>query len=102
MINWLSPAINFPEEHAAIGALAVAIAYIFPPGRLGDPDRARRWIPRVIVGGFIVVVFLKELLWDPTQEIDQPFLWAGVQDFAFYLVGIGALLAALWARFRRL
>jgi hypothetical protein len=101
MINWLSPAINFPEEHAAIGALAVAIAYIFPPGRLGDPARPHAWIPRIAVAGFVLVVFLKELLWDPVNEIDQPFLWAGAMDFALYLVGAGAMLAALWARFHR-
>jgi hypothetical protein len=102
MINWLSPAIIFPEDHAVIGALAVAAAYAFAPGRLGDPARPYAKIPRIAVGVFVVIVFLKELLWDPANEVDQPFLWAGATDLFFYLVGVGAMFAALWARFRQL
>jgi hypothetical protein len=102
MIDWLSPAIIFPEDHAVIGALAVALAYALSPGRLGDPDRPHPWIPRAAVAAFVVVVFLKELLWDPVNEVGQPFYPEGLTDFFWYLVGVGAMLAALMARFRRL
>jgi len=102
MIDWLSPAIIFPEDHAVIGALAVALAYTFLPGRLGDPHRPHAAAPRWVVAGFVVIVLLKELLWDPANEFDQPFLWAGATDLAWYLVGIGLMLAGLWARFRHL
>jgi hypothetical protein len=101
MVDWLSPAIIFPEDHAAIGALAVALAYILAPGRLGDPDRVRPNVPRFAVAGFVALVFLKEAFWDPVNEVNQPFLWAGVTDLLWYLVGVGAMLGALWARFRR-
>lgn len=102
MVDWLSPAVIFPELHAAIGALAVSVAYIFSPGRMGDPARRHRNLPRFGVAAFGLVVFLKELLWDPVNEVNQPFLWAGATDFVWYMVGIGSMLVALWARFRRL
>jgi len=102
MVDWLSPAIIFPEDHAAIGALVVAAAYALAPGRLGDPARAHPNLPRFVLAAFVTIVFLKELLWDPANEVDQPFLWAGATDLLWYLVGVGAMLGALWARFRRL
>jgi hypothetical protein len=102
VVDWLSPAIIFPEDHAAIGALAVAAVYALAPGRLGDPARAHRNVPRLVLAAFAVIVFLKELLWDPVNEVDQPFLWAGVTDLFWYLVGMGAMLGALWLRYRHL
>ena len=102
MFDWLSPAIILPEDHATIGALAVAVAYAFAPGRLGDPDRPHRQVPRWAVSTFAVIVLLKETLWDPLNEVGQPFLWEGATDMLWYLVGIVAMLGALWARFRRL
>lgn len=102
MIDWLSPAIIFPEDHAAIGALAVAAAYSLAPGRLGDPFRSHPNVPRLAVAAFSVIVLLKELLWDPVYEAGQPFLWAGASNLLWYSVGIGAMIAALWLRFRRL
>lgn len=102
MIDWLSPAIILPEDHAVIGALAVAVAYVFAPGRLGDPFRRHPRIAPMAVGVFVVIVFLKELLWDPVNEVGQPFYPDGVTDLFWYLVGIGVMLGALWARFRRL
>lgn len=100
--DYLSPAIIFPELHAAIGALAVAAAYALSPGTLGDSRRSHPNVPRLVVAAFTVVVFLKELLWDPVNEVDQPFLWAGVTDFFWYIVGIAVMLGLLWARYRRL
>ncbi len=102
MTDWLSQTIILPELHAVIGALAVLTAYVFLPGRLDDPTRPRRWIPRVAVGAFVAVVSIKETAWDPANEVAQPFLWAGATDLSFYLVGIGLMLVALWARFRHL
>jgi hypothetical protein len=102
MINWLSDAIILPEVHAVIGALAVAVAYTFAPGRIGDPERPHPNAPRGGVALFFVIVLLKEALWDPANEVNQPFLWAGFTDLAWYSFGIGLMLLALWARFRRL
>lgn len=102
MIDWLSSEIILPELHATLGALAVGVAYIFAPGRLGDPGRPHRQSPRLAAAAFAMVVFLKELLWDPANEVGQPFLWSGATDFAWYVVGIGAMLGALWARFRHI
>lgn len=102
MIDWLSPAIILPEDHAVIGALAVAVAYTFAPGRLGEPHRPHPMYPRLAVIGFVVLVFLKESLWDPVNEVGQPFLWAGATDLGWYFVGILVMLGALGARFRTL
>jgi hypothetical protein len=98
----VSPAIAFPEEHVALGALAVLILYVFAPGRLGDPARPHPNVARYLLAAFVVVVFLKELLWDPVNEVNEPFLWSGVADLSWYLVGTGAMLGFLWARFRHL
>jgi len=102
VVDWLSPAIIFPEVHAAIGALAVAAAYSLAPGTLGDRARTHPNAPRIAIAAFTLIVFLKELLWDPVNEVDQPFLWAGVTDLSWYLVGIGVMLGLLWIRYRRL
>jgi hypothetical protein len=102
VIDWLSPDILLPELHAALGALAVAAAYALAPGRIGEPDRPHRAVPRGIVGAFVLLVLLKETLWDPANEAGQPFLWSGATDLGWYLVGIGAMLGALAARYRRL
>jgi hypothetical protein len=102
VFNWLSSTIIFPELHSVLGALAVAVAYMLAPGRLGDPDRSHPNIPRLAISAFVLVVFLKELLWDPVNEVGQPFLWDGVSDFFWYLAGTGAMLSVIWARFRRL
>jgi len=102
VVDWTSPAIIFPEVHAAIGALAVAIAYALAPGTLGDPARTHPNVPRVVLAAFVFIVFLKELLWDPVNEANQPFLWAGAADLFWYLIGMGVMLGLLWARYRRL
>ena len=102
MVDWTGPAIIFPEVHAAIGALAVAAAYALAPGTLGDPARAHPNVPRFSLAAFTFIVFLKELLWDPVNEVNQPFLWAGATDLSWYVVGIGVMLGLFWARYRRL
>jgi hypothetical protein len=102
VVDWLSSAIIFPELHAAIGALAVAAAYSLSPGTIGDRARAHPNVPRLALAAFTLIVLLKELLWDPVNEVNQPFLWAGATDLSWYLVGIGVMLALLWARYRRL
>ena len=102
MFDWLSSAIILPELHAVIGALAVAVAYVFAPGRLGDSNRPHRSAPRTAIAAFAVIVLLKEVFWDPANEVGQPFLWEGATDLWWYLVGIAAMLGALWLRYRRL
>jgi hypothetical protein len=102
VFDWLSSSIILPEDHAAIGALAVAAAYALAPGTLGDPHRVHPNVPRGVLGVFGVIVFLKELLWDPVNEVNQPFLWAGATDLFWYAVGIGVMLGLFWARYRRL
>jgi hypothetical protein len=102
VVDWTSPAIIFPEVHATIGALAVAAVYALAPGTLGDPARTHPNEPRLLLSVFVLIVFLKELLWDPVNEANQPFLWAGVTDLSWYLVGMGVMLGLLWARYRRL
>ena len=52
--------------------------------------------------GFVIVVFLEGAFWDPANEVNQPSLGSGATDLAWYLVGVGAMLGALWARFREL
>ena len=99
MVDWLSSAIIFPELHGVIGALTVIVAYAFAPGRLGDQVRPHARVPAVVIGCFVAVVTLKEVFWDPANEVGQPFLWAGATDLFWYLVGILAMLTALWARF---
>jgi hypothetical protein len=99
MVDWLSSAIILPELHAVIGALAVIVAYVFSPGRLGEPARPHRRVPAVLIACFVAVVTLKEVFWDPANEAGQPFLWAGAVDLFWYLAGIALMLAALWLRF---
>ena len=38
---------------------------------------------------FLGVIFLKETLYDPKYETDQPFFCEGAFDFFMYIVGIG-------------
>ena len=70
-----------------------------PRGHGGSRANAPN-LPRVTLAAFTFIVFLKELLWDPVNETNQPFLWAGATDLSWYLVGIAAMLGLLWARYR--
>jgi hypothetical protein len=99
VVDWLSSAIIFPELHAVIGALTVIVAYVFAPGRLGEPERPHRRVPALVIACFVAIVTLKEVFWDPANEVGQPFLWAGATDLFWYLVGIAVMLGALWVRF---
>jgi hypothetical protein len=104
--DWLSGAIILPELHAAIGAAVVFGSYLLLADLRPPTARAGRRPPwgwnRVAIGVFVAVDLLKELLWDPTHEADNPFLWQGVTDLAWYGVGIVLALALIYARFRRL
>ena len=82
-----------------IGGLTVLVAYAFAPGRLGDPERPHPRVPAILIGSFVVIVTLKELFWDPVNEVGQPFLWEGAQDLFWYLVGIAVMLVAVRVRF---
>lgn len=102
MVDWLSSGIILPELHAVIGALAVLISYAFAPGRLGDTERRRPWLPRIAVPQFGFIVLLKEGMWDPVNEVGQPFFWAGATDLFYYLVGMAVMALAVRLRFGRL
>jgi hypothetical protein len=86
MTNWLDPELLAQEVHGAIGfGFLLAVYYRIRPYAAVYFDLA--------IGVFLLVVFLKELLWDPVHETDNPFVWQGVEDWCFYMIGIalGAL-----------
>ena len=47
------------------------------------------------LAGLLVIAVLKEAFVDPVNENNQPFLWAGMTDFAFYVLGTLAAVAFL-------
>ncbi|MCI4318072.1 MAG: hypothetical protein L3J96_05985 [Thermoplasmata archaeon] len=103
-VDWLSYAILLPELHATIGAAVVFGAYLLlrdlPPRR---PDgRPRYPWDRIAIVVFLGIVLLKEALWDPVYEVNNPFLWQGVIDLGWYLIGAVIALGLAYARFRRL
>ena len=103
-IDWLSNSIILPELHAALAAAVVFGAYLLLSGlppRLPDGSSKHRW-NRVAVVTFLGIDLLKELLWDPIHELDNPFLWQGVIDFSWYLVGVAIALSLIYARYRQL
>lgn len=103
-VDWLSNSIILPELHAALGAGVVFGAYLLLsrlPPRLPDGSSRHAW-NRWAVGAFLVIDLLKETLWDPVHEVDNPFLWQGVTDFGWYLVGVAIALALVFARFRKI
>jgi hypothetical protein len=76
--DWLSPKILAPEVHLSLGflvPLALWVKFHFGPG-FG------------ILALFVATVILKETLWDPKYEMNQPFLWEGAKDLLGYAVGI--------------
>lgn len=102
--DWLSSAIILPELHAALGAAVVFGAYLLLSDlRPGSPaGLSRHHWNRIAVVVFLAIDLLKESLWDPIHEVDNPFLWQGVVDFGWYLVGVGIALALVAARFRKI
>ena len=103
-VDWLSASIILPELHAALGAGVVFGSYLLLSGlghHLPDGTPRHHW-SRVAVAVFLVVDFGKELIWDPVNEGDNPFLWQGVIDFSWYLVGVATALALVFVRFRKL
>ena len=103
-VDWLSNSIILPELHAALGAGVVFGAYLLLSGlgtRRSDGTPRHHW-SRLAVVVFLGIDFAKELLWDPTHEASNPFLWQGVVDFFWYLVGVAIALALIFARFRKL
>ena len=103
MVDWLSNAIILPELHAALGAGAVLGAYLLLTGlppRRSDGSSRYPW-NRIAVAVFFGIDLVKETLWDPVYEGDNPFLWQGVVDFGWYLVGASIGLGLIYARFRK-
>ncbi|HZY92857.1 MAG TPA: hypothetical protein VFG07_08855 [Thermoplasmata archaeon] len=102
--DWLSSSVILPELHAALGAGVVFGVYLLLGGlgRAGSGARPYYYWSRLALVGFLVIVFLKELLWDPLNEKNNPFVWQGLIDFGWYTVGIVIGLAGTYARYRRL
>jgi hypothetical protein len=87
MTNWLDPRLLASEVHAAIGCgFLLALALRVPQ---------HWWLLALLV--FWVVVFVKESLWDPIHELDQPFVYEGLKDLAFYAVGMAVALVIIFA-----
>ncbi len=104
MVDWLSNTILLPELHAVIGAAVVFGCYLLLQGlppRTSEGNARYPW-HRIAIGTFLAIDFVKELLWDPVHEADNPFLWQGVIDFGWYLVGVTLALGLILARFRKL
>jgi hypothetical protein len=106
--DYLSNGIILPELHVTIGAGVVFGAYLLleglPPYRINSTgERVSRvaW-NMVAIGLFVFLDFLKELLWDPVNEANNPFLWAGVTDLGWYVAGILGAFGLIYARFRKL
>lgn len=82
-----SPSPLFLAElcHVGYGILAVLLGYLLG---FNYAWAAVAWA---------AVTFVKEAGLDPLIEKDQPFLWAGAEDWLFWLCGIaaGAALFAL-------
>ncbi len=104
MVDWLSNAIILPELHAALGAAVVFGSYLLLTGlppRTSEGVARYPW-HRIAIGAFLAIDIVKELLWDPVHEADNPFLWQGLIDFGWYLFGAAVALGLVYARFRRL
>ena len=86
MTNWLDPELLAQEVHGAIGfGFLLAVWYRVRPYGFD-------WFA-LALAVLLVVVFIKEIAWDPFHEEDQPFWPQGAEDLAFYVVGIAAGLA---------
>ncbi|MCI4337500.1 MAG: hypothetical protein L3K17_10030 [Thermoplasmata archaeon] len=103
MIDWISKAIILPEVHIAIGMAVVFGSYLLLPGPWKSeegPSHLR--YARFGVVAFAVLVCLKELLWDPVNEVNNPFFWQGIVDLGWYCVGIFTALGLIFARHQKL
>ncbi len=89
-MNWnpLSRKLNFAIEHAALGAAFAALTFTW----LGW---SFHW--SVAIGAFLLMVTVKETLWDPKNEIGQPFLSSGATDLFFYVAGIAIAVLIIGA-----
>ena len=85
-ISPLDPRIIYPELHAALGWGLLLGFWVFLPV-------AYLPVAFVVIEG---VLLWKESVFDPiTEGPSQPFLWEGVQDFAWYHAGYALCLALL-------
>lgn len=76
------------ETHFVIGFAVVLGTALFFPGNVVALVAA--------IAGLLVLDLGKETLWDPRNEPGQPpFLYDGLTDWTFYVVGIAAGLGAL-------
>ncbi len=76
----LLAAITAQQTHFCIGLLVVFGAALFFPGIM---------LAMVLsVYGLMGIVLVKEAFFDPYAERGAPFLWGGVIDAGWYVVGI--------------
>jgi hypothetical protein len=85
-------AVTAQETHILVSVVVVFGCALFFPGNL--------IAFAVAVVGLLVIVSLKETLFDPVEEKNAPFFWGGATDLAFYVLGIvvGSGLVYLFAR----
>ncbi len=81
-MKWTPSALFLAElSHVGYGILAVCLGYLLG---FNYAWAALAWA---------IVTLGKEAGLDPAIEHDQPFLWAGLQDWAYWLLGVGAAVA---------
>ena len=82
-INLLNPAFIVQLLHVVAGSAASALLYILFI-KLGLSEYSYL----IAIGIFLLIIILKETLFDPKYETNQPFFWQGTEDLLFYQPGI--------------
>jgi hypothetical protein len=73
-------AVTAQLTHLLVGVVVVMGANLFFPGN---------GIALVVaVISLLIIVSLKETLFDPAEEVNAHFFWNGVTDLSFYIIGI--------------
>jgi hypothetical protein len=85
MPNYLSPKLIMPELHTALGFGITLGFWVF----------LHQWFKYAMLI-FLIVVIVKEVYWDPKNEVGQPFLWEGAQDLLWYIVGSGIVFGLIY------
>jgi hypothetical protein len=80
--------------HFLAGAAITAVVYII----IIDKLKLKFKYYYTTIAVFMFIIFLKESLFDPHFEQNQPFFWNGVEDMLFYLPGLVPvlLMTILW------
>jgi hypothetical protein len=86
MVKIPDETLNFIAAQEAHSAIAFSVGLV---GLL----LFRSWVPELAL---LAIALIKESLFDPKAEDNQPFLWEGARDFSFYVLG-ALLLLPFWA-----